>query len=128
MSSAVSFTSTGSFDRTERFLAFLRGMSVNDILAKYGQKGVEALSAATPVESGETAASWSFDVTGSGGNYQISWSNSHVNEGVQIAVILQYGHGTGTGGYIQGRDYINPAMRPIFDQIANDVWKEVTSH
>jgi hypothetical protein len=123
----VTFTSTGSFDKTDRFLAFLRGMSVGDILAKYGQQGVDALAAATPVDSGETAASWSYDITGSAGNYQISWKNSHENEGVQIAVILQYGHGTGTGGYIDGRDYINPAMRPIFDRIANEVWKEVTS-
>jgi hypothetical protein len=125
--SAISITSTGSFDKTERFLAFLHGMSMKDVLAKYGQKGVDALSAATPVESGETAAAWGYEVTGGSGNYEIAWTNSHQNEGVQIAVILQYGHGTGTGGYVAGRDYINPAIRPIFDQIAEDVWKEVTS-
>jgi hypothetical protein len=125
--SAISITSTGSFSNTERFMAFLHGMSMKDVLAKYAQEGVDALAAATPVDSGITAESWSYEITGGSGNYEIAWTNSHQNEGVQIAVILQYGHGTGTGGYVAGRDYINPAIRPIFDRIADEVWKEVTS-
>jgi hypothetical protein len=125
--SALSITSTGSFSNTERFLALLHGMSMKDVLSKYGQQGVDALAAATPVDSGETAASWAYEVTGGSGNYEIAWTNSHIDGGVNIAVILQYGHGTGTGGYVTGRDYINPAIRPIFDRIADEVWKEVTS-
>ena len=97
------------------------------ILDKYGQKGVDALASATPRESGETANSWSYEITGGDGNYAIQWNNSHVNKGVNIAIILQYGHGTGTGGYVVGRDYINPAVQPIFDEMAETIWKEVES-
>lgn len=118
---------TGSFDKTDRFLAFLKGMRLKDLLEQYGQRGVEALAAATPERTGLTAMSWDFEVTGSGNNFKIIWTNSHVNEGVPIAILIQYGHGTGTGGYVQGRDYINPAIRPVFDAIANDIWKAVTS-
>lgn len=88
--------------------------------------GRNALSNATPHESGATAQAWTYTIESGAGYHSIRWHNSHSNEGVNIAVILQYGHGTGTGGYVQGRDYINPAMRPIFDQIANEVWREVT--
>ena len=88
--------------------------------------GVDALASATPVESGLTAASWYFEVESGGGRHRITWKNSNVNGGVHIAIILQYGHGTGTGGYVQGRDYINPAIRPVFDKIEAEVWKEVT--
>lgn len=98
---------------------------IDKILQKYGQQGVAALSAATPVESGTTANSWSYEIKTSGQSATIYWSNSNVNKGVNIAVILQFGHGTGTGGYVQGRDYINPAMRPIFDKIAEEAWMEV---
>lgn len=96
------------------------------VLEKYGALGVAELSAATPVESGETAASWSYTIVQRPGYYSIRWHNSHQNDGVPIAVILQYGHGTGTGGYVEGRDYIMPAIRPIFDEMANEAWKEVT--
>lgn len=88
--------------------------------------GVNALSNATPVESALTASSWYYEVESRRGYHSIRWYNSNVNQGVPIAIILQYGHGTGTGGYVRGRDYINPAIRPVFDQIANEVWKEVT--
>jgi hypothetical protein len=124
---SVSFTTTGSFDKTDRFLAFLKGMRIQGILEQYGQQGVAALAAATPERTGLTAASWDFEVQKSGGDYKLIWTNSHVNEGVAIAVLIQYGHGTGTGGYVQGYDFINPAMRPVFDSIANNVWKAVTS-
>ena len=123
----ISFSSSGSFGNTEKFL---KAMSAGDILRsldQYGRRGVDALRSATPVESGLTAELWSYEVEKSRTGYSITWSNTHSVSGVNIAVILQYGHGTGTGGYVSGRDYINPAIRPIFDQIADDVWKEVTS-
>ena len=117
----------GNFNRTEKYLSRLSKFDVNRILSKYGQEGVAALAAATPVDTGLTASSWSYEVGISGDRFTITWSNSHVNKGVPIAIILQYGHGTGTGGYVQGRDYINPAIQPIFDRIAEEAWKEVTT-
>lgn len=97
------------------------------MLNKYGRMGVEALKAATPVDSGKTASSWYYEIDIRSDGASISFMNSNVNKGVPIAIILQYGHGTGTGGYVEGRDYINPAIRPIFEKIAEDVWKEVNS-
>ena len=120
-------SSKGSFKNTEKFL---QSMSKGDIfrsLDKYGQEGVAALSAATPAESGATAAAWSYEVTKGRGQYSISWTNGHIVGGVPVVILLQYGHGTGTGGYVQGRDFINPALKTIFDKIADDVWKAVTS-
>lgn len=117
----------GNFNRTEKYLSRLSKLDINRILSKYGQEGVAALAAATPVDTGLTASSWSYEVGISSSAFTITWSNSHVNKGVPIAIILQYGHGTGTGGYVQGRDYINPAMQPIFDKIAEEAWKEVTT-
>lgn len=96
------------------------------MLDRFGQEGVAALSSATPVDSGKTAASWSYEIERGDGKTVISWSNSNVNDGVNIAVILQYGHGTGTGGFVQGRDYINPAIQSVFDRIAEEAWREVT--
>lgn len=96
-------------------------------LGKYGVEGVQALSQATPQDSGLTASSWSYEILKQNGNYTIVWINTNVHSGVSVAVLIQYGHGTGTGGYVQGRDYINPAIQPIFDRIANDVWKVVTT-
>lgn len=123
-----SFESSGSFSNLERFLAeAAKGTLITQKLNAAGQAGVNALSRATPIESGETRNSWSFKVTSSRGKHSIEWFNGHVENGVPIAIILQYGHGTGTGGYVKGRDYINPAMKPIFDKIADDVWKAVTS-
>lgn len=122
----ISFTQRGSFKNTERYLSRLKQGQLFAILDKYGEIGVAALSNATPKDSGETAASWAYTIETRPGYYSIKWSNSHVNKGAPIAVLLQYGHGTGTGGYVQGRDYINPAIRPIFEQMANDAWEEVT--
>ena len=96
------------------------------ILDKYGRAGVSALSSATPSESGKTANSWTYEIQNGGGGSRITFSNTNINNGVNIAIILQYGHGTGTGGWVEGRDYINPAMRPVFDNIADSVWKEIT--
>lgn len=123
----ISFEINGGFDNTLRYLRKVVSGELERTLAKYGDRGVAALSAATPVDSGKTASSWSYDLEIGAGRSVITWTNSNINKGVNIALILQYGHGTGTGGYVQGRDYINPAMQPIFDQIAEDLWKEVTS-
>lgn len=122
----IVITESGNFDKTEKFLKRIVNREIFKSLSKYGQRGVNALAAATPIESGRTASSWSYEVEMGSDSYSIIWSNDHTNQGVNIAVILQYGHGTGTGGYVQGRDYINPAMRPIFDQIAEEAWREVT--
>lgn len=115
----------GNFSRTERFFNAIRGRSYLNILDKYGQQGVEALSQATPVRTGKTAASWTYEIRSEDGRSTISWINTNVNNGVNIAVILQYGHGTGNGGYVKGVDYINPAMKAVFEEIANAAWKEV---
>jgi len=96
-------------------------------LESYGREGVNALANATPNESGLTAASWDYEVINKGGSWTVVWTNSHIVDGTPLVILLQYGHGTGTGGYVQGRDFINPAIRPIFDRIADDVWKAVTS-
>lgn len=120
------FTQKGDWEPTRRWLARVSKLRLEGILNKYGQMGVEALQNATPVESGLTAASWYYTVDASGGRATITWKNSHANDGVHIAIILQYGHGTGTGGYVAGRDYINPAIKPVFDRIEAEVWKEVT--
>ena len=121
----IKITSKGSFDKTFKFLNYIDKWKIDKILNKYGQQGVNALQSATPVDSGKTANSWSYEIKSSESSAIIYWSNNHVNKGVNIALILQYGHGTGTGGYVQGRDYINPAMRPIFDRIAEEAWQEV---
>lgn len=124
----ITFETTGSLKKTEDFLAFLtKGDSLYKKLDKYGREGAAALSAATPVDSGATANSWGYEVRREAGGMTLTWTNGNVVGGVPVAILLQYGHGTGTGGYVSGRDYINPTLRPLFDRIANDVWKAVTS-
>lgn len=123
----ITFTLSGSTSRTQAFLQKMQSQDLYSGLESLAQRGVTALQAYTPKESGLTAASWSAEVSTAGGATTITWSNSHVQDGVNIAIILQYGHGTGTGGYVAGRDYINPAIKPIFDDIANEVWKKVTN-
>ena len=121
----IVLTQSGNFNNTERFLKGAKKLDIKRILESYGREGVRALASATPVDSGLTADSWGFQVTISKGSFSIVWTNSNVVKGVPIAIILQYGHGTGTGGYVQGRDYINPAIQPIFQKIADSVWLEV---
>lgn len=112
--------------KTDKFLANARSRKYLNVLSKYGGKGVAALSSATPVDEGDTAGSWSFEVSIETTRAKIVWLNSNVTyQGTPIAIMLQYGHGTGTGGYVQGRDYINPAIRPIFDDIAQAAWEEL---
>lgn len=116
----------GDFSKVTKYLIKAKkGIRLRD-LDKYGKQGVAALSSATPVDTGLTASSWYYRIERSDSTISITFLNSNVQNGVPIAVILQYGHGTGTGGWVQGRDYINPALRPIFDKIADDAWKEVT--
>lgn len=121
----IKFRHRGNFDKTEKFLKKVSKSDFLKDLEKYGDMGVQALASATPIDSGLTKESWSYEIERSSGSYTIHWINTNVHNGVNIAVILQYGHGTGTGGYVQGRDYINPAIRPIFDEIADSAWKEV---
>lgn len=123
----VKFEVSGSFTKTERFLNRMKRREYLNVLDEFGRKGVQALRNATPVDSGATAEAWDYEIKRTRGYTEIVWTNSNINDGVPIAVILQYGHGTGTGGYVQGRDYINPAIRPIFDKIAEKAWKVVTS-
>ena len=121
------FTTSGSTDRTEKWLRQLADGHIFDQLSRFGAEGVRALAAATPQDTGETANSWYYEIKRDANSWSIIWGNSHVVDGRPIAVLLQYGHGTGTGGYVEGRDYINPALQPIFDRIANEAWKAVTT-
>ena len=124
---SFAFTSSGDFKKTEKFLKALSEADNFKALDKFGRQGVAALAAATPVDSGLTAMSWDYEITRTRNSWSIAFTNSHMAGTAPVAILLQYGHGTGTGGYVQGRDYINPAMRPIFDQIADEAWKAVTS-
>lgn len=122
----VRLTAKGDFSKTFKFLENAKKLvHIPTILEKYGQIGVDALAAATPIDTGKTADSWYYEVRESKDTYQLVFLNSNVNKGVPIAIILQYGHGTRNGGYVEGRDYINPALVPIFDELADKVWKEV---
>lgn len=122
----IKVTTRGSFKNTEQFLQRMKRGDHLKSLEKYGPMGVAALRRATPIEEGDTANSWAYEIVQNRGSFEIVWSNHHREGGAQIAILLQYGHGTGTGGYVQGRDYINPAIRPVFDQMAASMWKEVT--
>lgn len=117
----------GDFKRTLKYLNKISTVPIKNILEKYGQMGVQELAAATPIDTGLTAASWTYEVEISNSGYKITWNNTNINKHVNIALILQTGHGTRNGGYVQGRDYINPALQPVFDQLAAEAWREVTS-
>lgn len=124
----VTVRQKGNFEVTQYFLKNAQNIEgdIKKSLKKYAEKGVAALASATPKDTGRTADSWGYKIYEDKKQIVIAWTNSNIVDGVPIAVILQYGHGTGTGGYVQGRDYINPAIRPIFDNIVEDAWKEVT--
>lgn len=122
---SITVKASGSYRGTMTWLQKMQRLDAAGIFARYGQAGVNALAAATPVESGETANSWYYEIEVKTGLVSIIWKNRHVEDGRPIAILLQYGHGTGTGGYVQGRDYINPAMKPIFDQIEAELMKVV---
>lgn len=125
MPKIIVFRQKGNFKNTERFLKRANRFNIDQLLERYGQEGVEALRATTPKDTGLTANSWYYKVKKETDRITITWSNSNIQNGVSIAVILQYGHATRNGGYVEGIDYINPAMRPIFDRIAARAWEEV---
>lgn len=121
----VTVSSKGSSDSTEKWLASIASGSIFQALDRFGQQGVEALRAATPEDTTNTANCWEYEIVRDGKSYSIIWNNTNIQDGRPIAILLQYGHATRTGGYVEGRDYINPALKPIFDKMADQVWKEV---
>lgn len=123
---SITFTEKGSFNNTERYLARLKSAELFAVLNKYGEMGVAALSAATPVESGLTAGSWSYTIEQRPGYYSIRWHNSHDVAGTPLVILLEYGHGTGTGGYVPPREFIMSAIRPIFEQMEAEAQREVS--
>ena len=120
----ISLTSKGDFRKTEKFMKNARTKKLLSILKQYGEEGVAALMVATPLDTGRTASSWRYEIKVENNCIRLVFHNDNIQNGVPIAIILQYGHGTGTGGWVEGRDYINPAIQPVFDKIANSAWKE----
>lgn len=116
----------GDFKKTEKFLEGAKVFNIKPLLKRYGEAGVRALASATPKDTGKTASSWGYEIQTDQTGARVIWTNSNIVDGYPIAILIQYGHGTGSGGYVQGRDYINPALRSIFDQLADAAWKEVT--
>lgn len=128
MSSGITVSTSGDFSKTFKYLGSLESFKkqkLMSILKKYGEMGVNSLREYTPVDTGETASSWSYTITEDKNSATLTFINDAQNDGIPIAILIQYGHGTGTGGYVPPNDFINPAMRPIFEKIANDAWKEV---
>lgn len=121
----ISIKVKGNYKKVNNYFEKALNVFKLGILDKYGQMGVDILSRNTPIDSGKTSQQWSYIVEHSFDGSKIVWKNSNENEGINIALILQYGHGTGTGGYVQGTDYINPVVKEVFEQMANDIWKEV---
>lgn len=124
---SISISHRGDFEKTACFLRKMSKRQLLKQLGEYGQMGVNALKAATPVRTGKTASSWSYEIHQNGSDVSLVWTNSNKSRGVPIVFYIQYGHGTRSGRYIQGYDFINPAIRPVFDQIKKDIWGEVTS-
>ena len=120
----ISVKSKGDFRNTEKFMKNARTKKLMSILKQYGEEGVAALMVATPLDTGRTASSWRYEIKVENNCIRLVFHNDNIQNGVPIAIILQYGHGTGTGGWVEGRDYINPAIQPVFDKIANSAWKE----
>jgi hypothetical protein len=123
----ISFGQRGSFDNTEKFLKSMQKLDIKHLVDAQARAGVRALASATPVDTRLAANSWGYEISQNGSTWSIVWTNTDIENGFPVAIMLQYGHGTGTGGYVQGRDFINPAIQPIMDQIAETVWKAVTS-
>lgn len=121
----ISFRQKGDFSKTSKFLRRMKETSLLGVLDKYGREGVAALASATPIDSGLTANSWRYEIKKDKGSVRLIFYNDNIQNGVPIAVILQYGYGTRNGGWVEGRDYINPAIQPIFDKIADSAWREV---
>lgn len=122
----ISFTQKGDFSKLDRYFKRLKEAARITVLDKYGREGVAALSSATPTDSGLAASSWYYEIERGPNSAKITFNNSDIEDGFPVAIMLQYGHGTGTGGWVEGRDYINPAIQPVFDKIADEAWREVT--
>lgn len=122
----IEFTHKGDFKKTSEFLQDCKKFDVDTVLNAYGRAGVEALAAVTPIDTGKTAASWSYEIVKDDSTIKISWNNSNTNKWANVAILLQYGHATGTGGWVEGIDYINPALKPIFQKMADRAWEAVT--
>lgn len=124
----ITFKSRGGFDRSEKFLSRIRKLNQDKLIRQYAEQGVSALASATPKDTGLTAMSWRYEIQYRRGGFSIFWTNDNITDtGVPVVILLQYGHGTGTGEFVEGRDFINPAIRPIFEQIAENLWKEVNA-
>lgn len=123
----ITVKQTGDFAKIDKFLRKMKTRDARALLERYGQRGVDLLAEATPKDSGKTSASWSYEVEVSSGRYNIVWTNSNINKGVNIAMIIQYGHGTRQGGYVRGIDYINPATQKVFEEMAQELWGEVVN-
>lgn len=123
----ISVRHKGDFRKTEKLLKKSLGINYRDILEKYAKQGVAALSSATPIDTGLAASSWGYEIIQNGSSISIVWTNDDIENGFPVVLMLQYGHATRGGGYVQGRDFINPALRPIFDKLADAAWKEVKS-
>lgn len=121
----IKISQSGNFDKSEKFLDGLSKMNKRHILDYYARLGLDLIRAATPVDSGETRNSWYFAIERKGDDWSIIWNNSHIEQGYPIAILLQYGHGTGTGGYVQGRDYLNPVLDDVFQRMADEIWRKV---
>lgn len=122
----IKITQKGNFNNTEKFLKSAKELRIIQILNEYGKKGVDSLSLNTPINTGETASLWNYEIHVSKDTYKLIWTNDSMNDGIPIVILLQYGHATKNGGYIEGTDFINPAIKPIFDEITNELWREVT--
>jgi len=122
----IVFKHRGNFNKIERFFNNAKRLKFRNILEKYARQGVSALAENTPKDTGETAYSWNYEIVTTNWGYKISFTNSNIVDGVPVAILIQYGHGTGNGAYVEGRDYINPAIQPIFDKLSEELWKEVT--
>ncbi len=122
----ITIKCTGDFKNTTKFLEKARKLSIQQIMERYGQEGVKALQAATPIDTGETASKWGYKVSTGRGSSSITWTNDSINDGIPIVILIQYGHGTKNGGYVSGVDFINPAIQNVMDKLADSIWEEVT--
>lgn len=123
----IKFTHRGDLTRTHKFLSKAKNINYRSILDRYGNEGVRMLQSATPVDTSETAKSWSYETIITRSGFSLYWKNSNLVDGIPVVILLQYGHGTRSGSFVEGRDFINPAMRPLFDSLVENLWKEVTS-
>ncbi len=127
MAKGITFRHRGDFSKTEKFFHRIMKRDYLNVFERYGRAGVSALAAVTPKDSGETASFWNYEISHNRTNSSITFLNENIQNGVNIAILLQYGHGTRNGGYVVGRDYINPAIRPVFDKMAEDAWREIVN-